>query len=68
MSYGEEHNVNQHSKTIVSVLEKAALESIPAKEINSNREIWKNDSQLNDAINLRSTIVKGSEEYKLLNK
>ena len=26
MPYGEEHNVNQHSKTIVSVLEKAALE------------------------------------------
>ena len=66
----EDYDVTQHSEAITTVLNNAALESLPQRplDIESNKEIWKEDLELNNALNLRATKVKGSEEHKLLNK
>ena len=61
--------VNNQCNTLISVMQKAAETTLPKlKHKNNNKQIWKNDTQLNDLLNQRDHLVRSSDAFKLCTK
>lgn len=58
----------QRSEDIVEALKHSASLSLPPKSAKRTREIWKDDRALNNALNERSTLARGSIQYKEISK
>ena len=61
--------VNNQCNTLISVMQTAAETTLPKlKHKNNNKQIWKNDTQLNDLLNQRDHLVRSSDAFKLCTK
>ena len=62
-------STDENSERILTVIDAAATINIPAKtQVRKENEVWRNDAEFNNIINLRQNINKTSDAYKDLTK
>ena len=62
-------DVNVFSQNLLKAIEEAANEELPPKlKITSEKELWKNDEELNSLLRDRSDTIRNGESYKKLSK
>ena len=62
-------NIENRSKALLSVMLTAAQSTLPkSKPKNDNKQIWKNDTQLNNLLNQREHLIRTSNAFKLCTK
>ena len=60
---------NAFSQNLLKAIEGAANEELPPKlKITSEKELWKNDEELNSLLRDRSDTIRNGESYKKLSK
>ena len=65
----DEHDtIDKKSEYFVKALNAAAKNSLPPKTGKCTREIWKDDGELNQILQERSTVPRNSEQHKQLTK
>ena len=65
----EDRSTTEMSKTIIEVINKAAAETLPSKKhVPSDKQLWKEDAELNSLLEERTTLSTTSHRHKEITK